>query len=381
MNWKTLLFGVLLLQGCTLAPTPERNPLPSCVTETGDRAKNIVLFIGDGMGSTHREAAARLAYGSGGTLAMDRLSVRGLLRTSSADSEVTDSAAAASAMATGMKTRNGFIGLDAQGEPLANLTTLARKSGRSVGILTTTEVFHATPAAFASHADSRTRMESISAQMLEAGIDVLLGGGEDGLLPPGQRGCYPGEGRRIDGRNLIAEGRQRGYAYVCRASELDGLDPVQGQPLLGIFADEGMRRPFSPSLARMTEKALEILGTNPTGFLLVVEGGQIDWASHLNDTANALGDTLGLDEAVEVALEFAYRRSDTLVVVTSDHETGGLIWADLQQGAAVPREVLWTTTHHTAQEVPVTATGPGAGCFAGGHENTWVFSVLNGLLQ
>lgn len=375
-------FIMALLCGCQ-GPAVTHSTLGGCLPSKGGDLRHVILFIGDGMGAAHRQGAGWLKYGLHQPLVMDRMPFRGMLTTGSANSSVTDSAAAATAMATGVKTNNGAIGMDAQGNPLPNLAALAKRTGRSVGLVTTTEIYHATPAAFVAHAESRNLPESISVQMLGSGVDVLLGGGEDGLLPPGEEGCFPGPGKRIDGRNLLAEAGERGMVFVCNATGLEEAALNGTTPLLGIFGGGGMERPFSPSLAMMTQKALQILSRNPKGFFLMVEGGQIDWASHLNDTPNALGDTLGLDEAVAVALDFRITTPETLVVVTADHETGGMKaeWTETSGISSALTEtpnvkLIWSTSQHTSEPVPVTAEGPAASCFSGHHENVWVHEVI-----
>ncbi|HEY63103.1 MAG TPA: alkaline phosphatase [Caldilineae bacterium] len=350
---------------------------------TGKHARAIILFIGDGMGEAQRTAGRWAAVGRDGMLAMDAMPFSGWSCTASANSAVTDSAAAATALATGVKTNNGMIAVDPAGRPLTTILERAQTRGKAVGLVTTTQVTHATPAAFAAHVRSRKEMLEIARQMIAAGVDVLLGGGEDEFLPTTMSGCYPQPGERSDGRNLIAEAVAVGYTYVCDADALAAVDPTSTSRLLGLFADEGMVRPFSPSLAEMTRKAIEILSQDPDGFFLMVEGGQIDWASHANDAANAIADVIGLDEAVSVALAHAATAPDTLIIVTADHETGGMR-VDLVAGEqgpfympdGTPFYVSWTTGGHTSVDVPTTAQGPWADLLAGTYENTYIHDVM-----
>lgn len=255
---------------------------PAYGATVGTRAQAIILFIGDGMGEGQRTAARWLAVGQDGTLAMDAMPFGGWSHTASADNPITDSAAAGTALATGVKTNNGLVGQDPAGNALITILERAKSRGLSVGLVTTTQMAHATPACFAAHVPDRRMMTEIARQMLFSGaeVDVLLGGGEDEFLPTTATGCYPQPGERSDGRDLIAEATAAGYTYVCDATAFATVIPTSTTRLLGLFADEGMARPFSPSLAEMTEKAIDVLSQDPDGFLLMVEGGQIDWACH-----------------------------------------------------------------------------------------------------
>jgi alkaline phosphatase len=318
---------------------------------------------------------------------MDDMPFQGWARTGSADNPVTDSAAAAAAIATGVKTNNGVIGMDAYLNIVFTILEEARSRGKMVGLVTTTQVTHATPAAFAAHIRSRRLMTDIADQMLTAEVDVILGGGEDEFLPDTEIGCFPEIGERNDGRNLIDEAMAMGYTVVCESVEFSSIDPRSTSRLLGLFADEGLPRPFSPSLAEMTQKAIDILSKSDKGFFLMVEGGQIDWASHANDADNAISDTIDLDEAVEVAKDYLLSDQDTLVIVTADHETGGMSVSLSSSGA--PGEdrpfgmpsgkafyVNWSTKSHTATDVPVTAFGPASEMLSGTYENTHIFDVM-----
>lgn len=360
-------------------------------SNTSPKAKNIILFIGDGMGAEHRKAARWATVGKNGKLSMDDMPTSGLVETHSADSAITDSAAAATAMATGVKTNNGVIALDANLSYVSTILEDAKSKGKVVGLVTTTHITHATPAAFASHIDDRSLMTEIAEQMLVTGVDVLLGGGEDEFLPISENGCFPEVGERSDGRNLINEAISIGYMYVCDATSFTLIEPDSTYQLLGLFADEGMTRPFSPTLANMTSKAIEILSKNSDGFFLMVEGGQVDWASHSNDAVNAISDTIAFDDAVEIAKQFASNGNDTLIIVTADHETGGMIVSSSTSGLAsedgpfsTPSGdvfyINWSTTGHTAVNVPVTSQGPSSDRLDGVNDNTFIHDVMHGAL-
>jgi len=355
---------------------------------TGGRAHTIILFIGDGMGEGQRTAGRWLKVGQNGALAMDAMPFSGWSRTASANNPITDSAAGGTALATGVKTNNGIIAMDPDQKPLTTILERAQVQGMAVGLVTTTQMAHATPASFAAHVPDRNMMTEIARQMFEARVDVLLGGGEDEFLPYSATGHYPEPGERDDGQNLIDEAMAAGYIYVWDMATFAAVDPTSTSRLLGLFADEEMGRPFSPSLVEMTEKAIDILSQDPDGFFLMVEGGQIDWACHNNDAENAMADTIGLDDAVTVAKTYALTASDTLIIVTGDHETGGMS-ADLTSSESPGEDgpflmpdgttsfwVNWTTSNHTAADVPTTGQGPWSDLLAGTYENTHIHDVM-----
>jgi len=366
-------------------------------------AQNVILLIGDGMGVAHRTAARLYSVGRGGELAMDTLPTAGMARTWSTESVVTDSAAAGTALATGVKTYNTAIAVDPDGNSVQTILEKAQEAGKSVGLVTTMQLADATPASFAAHNADRNDHLSIALDMLGHDVDVLLGGGEDYFLPVGTPGCYPDDGDRTDNRNLVDEAVAKGYTHVCNEADFSAVDPSATDKLLGTFADYAMTRPYAPSLADMAAKAIAILSENPEGFFLMVEGGQIDKAAEVNDALNTIGDTVGFDQAVKAALDFQAENPDTLVIVTADHATGGLAIEDLPQDEACPEPLPadprecknalhedgpfeerggakfwldWTTVNHTGDDVPVTAAGPHAIDLTGYYENTHIFQVM-----
>ncbi len=375
----------------TLVPTPTKAPLEIPPSLSESRAKNIILFIGDGMGENHRIAATWLSLGQDGQLEMDAMPFAGWSMTSTAYDQVTDSAASATAISTGVKTSNRRVGVTTRVEPLITILEQAKEIGMATGLVTTVQMTHATPAAFASHMDNRDDMLEIAVQMVAAGVNVLFGGGENEFLPESVNGCHKDAGKREDGRNLIEEAIDLGYTYVCTAEELGGLDPASASHVLGLFADEELLRPFTPSLADLTHMAISILSQDPDGFFLMVEGGQIDWASHGWNAKDAMGDTIGFDEAVGLGKQLAEINGNTLVIVTADHETGGMKMKLLPGGLTGGRDefvmpdqtafkVSWTTSSHTSADVPTTALGPGAELLAGHYENTHIYDVMHAAL-
>nr|WP_205752579.1 alkaline phosphatase [Cryptosporangium phraense] len=374
----------------------------------GPRARSVIFINGDGMGPAQREAA-RLTYkGFDGRLTMDSLPVSGQLTTSPDDpvSAITDSAAGATAWTIGKRTYNGAISVDVHKKPWRTLGEQAKDDGKSTGLVTTAQVTDASPAAWFANEASRKDEDDIARQYLEVSKpDVILGGGEDWWLPSSNPGAFPdGDGERSKGTkgNLIAQARRDGYRYVSSAADLRAA-PDDGK-LLGLFANEEMFQqreegkgdvydPVVP-LADMTSKALDVLQNDKDGFFLFVEEEAIDEFSHHNNATRMLQAMGELDKAVAVAKAYAAKHPDTLVVVTGDHECGGLTVEDNsktdESGSGVSREdgpfpiahsprrfsLDWTTTGHTGVDVPVTATGPLSSMFTGKHPNTHVHEVL-----
>jgi alkaline phosphatase len=366
-------------------PTLPASPTASAAPEEPVRA--IILLIGDGMGAAQREAARLASLGLEGALAMDTMPVQGWSQTAADPQLITDSAAGATALASGIKTSNGRIGMDKDGDPLPTILEQAQERGWAVGLVTTVNVADATPAAFAAHVSHRDDMEGIALQMFEARVDVLLGGGEDQFLPEGVRGCFSGFGQRDDNRNLIEEAQAEGYNFLCDGQALASFDTVGAPRLLGLFADEGMLRPFVPDLITMTQAAVEILSQDEDGFFLMVEGGQIDWAAHDNQGAETIASTIGFDAAVAFTRAYAEANPNTLVIVTADHETGGMSVTLEEEGTfrlegpfampdGAPFWVDWTTSGHTPVDVPVSAQGPFSDLLAGIYPNTFIYDVM-----
>ncbi|MEN8126343.1 MAG: alkaline phosphatase [Planctomycetota bacterium] len=345
--------------------------LPASSDETlgnisGGQIRTIILCIGDGMGFNHVALARHETVGPNRKLHMERLPVAGVMRTCSVDNLITDSAAAVTAMACGVKTNNGMIGMTPDKVPHVSILEALQADGWRSGLVATSAITHATPAGFASHVDSRNKQKQIAAQMLDNHVDILLGGGKKFFLPKGIE-----KGVREDGRNLLIEAEKCGYQLVESRKQLLALNQF---PVLGVFADEGMTTfEPEPSLAEMTRTAIKLLSKKDDGwltrkpkFFVMIEGSQIDWASHANDTDRVIRQTLLFDMAVYEVIEFAKRDRHTLVIVTSDHETGGLVLKDKKKEIRPE----WTSGSHTAADVPVYAFGPGSEQFAGVMDNT-----------
>lgn len=286
-----------------------------------DKPRNVILFVSDGCGpASFTMARDFLRYQGTEGLAIDELQV-GSIRTYASNSRVTDSAAGATAFACGIKTYNGAIGVDTLQQPVATLLEAAKKQGMATGLVATSTITHATPASFSAHVTSRSMEAEIASQQLTQNIDVMFGGGARFYLPQSRRGL------REDERDLLAEAREKGVQVLLSRPDFDG--PVN-TPVLGLFTMSHMsfeidRDPSrEPSLAEMTQKAINLLKDNTEGFFLMVEGSRIDHAAHANDAAAHLHEVLAFDKAIEAALQFARTDGQTLIVATSDHETGGL---------------------------------------------------------
>nr|WP_223879782.1 alkaline phosphatase [Paenibacillus spiritus] len=394
--------AALLAGGTTAGHAPKQADAASA------KARNVILFVGDGMGTAQRNAIRLATVGENGKLAMDAMPYAGLIHTSST-SPVTDSAASATAYASGVKTYNGAIGVNADKQTVRTIMEIAKAAGKSTGIVTTSQVTDATGAAFGAHVEDRSKQSDIALQLLtQSKPDVMLGGGEDFWYPAGNPGKFPDEpaedpkekSKGTQG-NLVEKAKQLGYTYV---STPDGLKQAKGKKLLGLFANEEMFQqneegkgdlynPVVP-LPVMTQKAIDTLSSNSKGFFLMVEEEGTDEFAHKNNARLTIKSGQELDKAVQVAKNFAKKHPETLVLVLADHETGGFsiepVDDEDESGDGISMEdgpfaiagskqnfvVDWTTSGHTAVDIPVTAMGPGAQLFTGVFENTEVFSKL-----
>jgi alkaline phosphatase len=294
---------------------------------SAERPRNIIIMFADGTASTQWDFgrySSRVLRGQPfvTTDVVFREGTLGLLVTSPHGPYVTDSAAAASAMSTGVKVENGAVSVAPDGKPLRTLMQAAKAAGKRIGLVTTATVYDATPAAFSINAASRRDSQALVDQYAALEPDALLGGGADYFLPEGAPG-----GKRKDGRDVIAAFRARGYQVARNTAELKA---AAGGRLLGLFADEDMDFEIDrdaaqePTTAEMAAAALRVLSQgSPGGFVLLVENENTDTAGHMNDAASLMRALWAFDDAVGVALEFQRRNPDTLVIVTGDHETGG----------------------------------------------------------
>ncbi|MHA6482591.1 alkaline phosphatase [Paenibacillus sp. strain BS8-2] len=296
-------------------------------------SKNLIVLIGDGMGPAQVSAARNyLMYQKGVEhLTLDSIYVgqattyadRGEDGGTIVSGVVTDSASAGTAFGTGNKTYNAAISVSNEdvAKPFASVIEAAELAGKATGLVSTARITHATPAVYASHVRSRDNENAIASQYLESGVDVLLGGGSANFISKDEKG------KRSD-ETIVDNFESKGYTYINDRSGLVSL-PADTDKVLGLFGGSHVsyvpdRSAETPSLADMTGAALEILSQEENGFAIMIEGGRIDHASHANDFPTMVQEMLDFDAAVKVALDFAKQDGNTSVVITADHETGGL---------------------------------------------------------
>lgn len=350
---------------------------------------SIILIIGDGMGYEHIKLGRLVELGENNSFYFENLPYNANVSTYSADSLITDSAAAATAIATGFKTNNGMLSILPNLASIDTILELAQSENKSTGVVTTTSITHATPAAFMTHVSSRSSTSEISRQIVEeSDVDIILGGG-----------------RSFFSENQITELESKGYTYVENNSM---LMESNSSKIIGLFADDHLPYEISrdpnvvPSLYNMTKKAIERLSVNNNGFFLMIEGGRIDHAAHANDKVNVALETIEFDLAVEYAINFSAQRDNTLLIVTADHETGGLNVLSNTLNDILPSfidsyeekktlrierannvSVSWLTTSHTATNVLIYMLNPKSNDLENKTliDNTEIFNVMYSFLN
>jgi len=326
---------------------------------------SVILMIGDGMGPGQVKAGSIHAHGSDGKLVFQSFPVKGNLVTGSADNKVTDSAAAGTALATGKKTNNGMIAQSPEGNKLTTILELCRDDEKATGLIATSTITHATPASFAAHHATRKAEAELAVGMLESKPSLMFGGGAYYFSPKSVE-----TSKRKDERDLLAEAALAGYRVIDSKQEMDELRG--GDEVLGLFADGSLGwNDKEPTLAEMTGAALSVLDADEDGFFLMVEGSQIDWACHENKPDYFYSQMASFEEAVKIAFEFAKADGNVLLVVTADHETGGMSISD-EKGPVL----AWSTKGHTAARVPLYAYGPGSEKLGGERDNTDVPKLI-----
>lgn len=349
INLFLLLFA-LVIQGTASSSIETKKP-------DGGKKKlprNIVLMIGDGMGTAQVYAALTAKHGQ---LNMARFPYSGFVKTYSADSYITDSGAGSTAYSTGQKTNNGYVGVGPSGEKLETILESAETKGLATGLVATSAITDATPADFIAHTSNRGKMEGIALDFLKTDIDVFIGGG------------YSYFARRSDSLNLLDSLRKRGY-FVAR--DLNDVDIPTVTKLAALLADGPLPRMAAgrkETLGKSADIAIKMLKRNKKGFFLMIEGSQIDWGGHDNILDYVIEETVDFDNVVGKVLDFAMKDKETLVIVTADHETGGIAITDgdMETGKV---SASFAVKDHTAVMVPIFAYGPGAERFTGIMENT-----------
>lgn len=332
--------------------------IPS-ISNPNAEIKNIILLIGDGMGVS--EVFAGLSANND-QLYIEYANRVGLQKTKSKNSYKTDSAASGTALACGSKTNNGFIGMDADSTAVESILEIASQHGKATGLVAAAKITHATPASFIAHVPSRKLYEEIAEFFITDQLDVFIGGGLDDF------------NKREDTRTLLPDLEAKGFQVAQTEQELNEIKEGKIAGLLssGHIDKYPARGEFLP---HSTNKAIEILSQNENGFFLMVEGSQIDWGGHDNSVGYVVEEMLDFDRTVGEALKFAAEDGHTLVIITADHETGGMSVhdADPEKGSVEGR---FTTGSHSSVMVPVFAYGPGADAFMGIYENTEIFHKM-----
>ncbi len=328
-----------------------------------EKPKNIIFLIGDGMGVTQVFSGLTANKGH---LFLENCKAIGFSQTQASDNYITDSAAGGTALSTGQRTYNGAIAVDMQQQPIKTILEDAEAKGLATGLVSTSAITHATPASYIAHQPQRSMYEEIAADFLKTDIDVFIGGGKDHFT------------KRKDGQDLVEELKKKGYRYE---EDMDVIRKVKKGKLAALTAPihNGRVAERGDMLPVATKTAINILSNNEKGFFLMVEGSQIDWGGHGNSTIYIVEEMLDFDRAIGKALEFAAKDGETLVVITADHETGGMAitGGGIAEGTVT---AAFPTKHHSAVMVPVFAYGPGANEFMGIMKNTDIHDKMEKLL-
>jgi alkaline phosphatase len=366
MTYKSIIFIALLMTLFSCKPQITKE-------EVRPKAKNVILLIADGTGLSQVSSAfyfkkTRPNYA--------RFKSIGLIRTSSATEDITDSAAGATAFSTGQKTYNGAIGVATDSTKLKTLIEILSPQDVKTGLIATSAIQHATPASFYAHVLNRGQYEDIALDLVTSDVDFLAGGGRQFL------------NKRKDGKNLLNELKVNGFELDTTA--LRSFTEIKKHSKMAfLLAEEHMNavaKDRGDFLSNATELGIEFLNKDAakSGFFMMVEGSQIDWGGHDNDADYLISELIDFDDAVGKALDFAEKDGNTLVIVTADHETGGFTLASTpkkkEDGTAYDdyKEITGTfsTKGHSATLIPVFAYGPGSEAFSGIYENTEIFHKI-----
>ena len=363
MKKSLLIFGTLMIFSCgsgndvELVAIGSDTKLSAPLESTSQlKAKNIILLIGDGMGPNQVALAKFATGGSDHRLSFENFPFTGIVYTHSANSLYTDSAASATAWSTGIRTINQFLAIDAEKKFLPTIPELLSTKGNKSGLVATSSITHATPAAFYAHIDNRTKEKEIAKMLIDSDIDIALGGGK---------------------KFFDAEIVEGGPLMIYEKNFLNSNTLSSKNRVIGLFAEDGIERSLDvPTQLEMTKFALSFLekkSKNCAGFFLMSEGSQIDWAGHANNVEYMLVEFADFDATVQAATNFAAASQNTLVLVTADHSTGGLV-LQRPRGSKVPAQ--WTTGSHDLSPINIYAYGPGAELFSGVMDNTEIFDRI-----
>lgn len=326
-----------------------------CLPGMAQKAKNVIVIIGDGMGTAQVYSSIVAQRGNSNFL---RFPYSGFSRTYSNNKYTTDSGAGGTAIVTGHKTDNSHIGVLADNTPINSILSICHDMGMATGFVVTSSVLDATPASTYAHVPYRKMFDTISLQMSQCNFDVMIGGGLSNFRPE----------NRKDGLAPLDTLLKRGYELTY---SLEEMKRSKSNRLVTLFC-ENYYGPVAPGrdpiLTEGTKKALDILSKSPKGFCMMIEGSQIDWACHNNDASYMEAELADFEKMLSIVLDFAEKDGNTLVVVTADHETGGLVLVggNIEKGK---NECKFVTDGHSGVMVPVFAFGPCANTFSGIQNN------------
>lgn len=343
------LVAMAMCVGCCSSTTPVEEPV-----------RNVIFMIGDGMGLS--QVSAYMIENGYDSTSFDRSDNVALIKTYSENNRITDSAAAGTALACGVKTNNRMLGLTPQLDTLVSMTDRAKAKGMATGVVVTCTVQHATPAAFYANVDNRSDYEQITRQLPDANFDIIIGGGANYF------------DQEVDGVPFMSLVEDRGFTVVRDFEELESQKDAA--KIIGLFADDHIESKLNGRddyLTRATNIALEKLSKSEDGFVLMIEGSQIDWECHSNSAEGSLAETDDFSRCIDSVMDFADNNPGTLVVITADHETGGMTIINSESDYTKSDsgvEYAFSTGSHSGTLVPVYLYGTGAERISGVMENT-----------
>jgi len=350
MHYGKIVFGITLL--CVASACRISNSNTKAITST---PPNIIFMIGDGMGL----AQICLAQHAQDNLVFNQCTNIGFIKTNSSDDYITDSAAGATAFSIGQKTKNGAIGVDSNDVKVQTIMEWAIQNGWATGIIATCSITHATPASFFAHQPSRKMDSAIANDFYAQNIDVAIGGGKP----------YFNETRL----------KANGYSVITGTK---AIEQTSYEKFVGFYNDSihppSIGQGRGDFLPIVTQKTLSVLSAKKKPFFLMIEGSQIDWGGHANDAQYIIEEMMDFNASIQKALDFLKNNPNTLIVITADHETGGLSLIADKKNQFVP---TFSSGHHSGIMVPVFAFGKQAQLFNGIYENTAIYDKLMGVMR
>ena len=366
MTYKSVIYLILFITSFSCKS-------PIATEEAPPKAKNVILLIGDGTGLSQVSSAF---YFKETNPNYARFNSIGLMNTSSSREDITDSAAGATAFASGIKTYNGAIGVADDSTEVKTLVEIVSPQHIKTGVISTSSIQHATPASFYAHVINRGLYEDIAADMVDSDIDFFAGGGTKFF------------NKRKDGENLLEQLKAKGFGIDTTA--LGDFAGIKQYSKMAYLLAENHMEPVAKGrgdyLPKATELGIQFLNKDAdnSNFFVMIEGSQIDWGGHSNDSEYLISELIDFDDAIGKALDFAEKDGNTLVIVTADHETGGFTLSSTLKKAEDDssysdyNEITGTfsTDGHSATLIPVFAYGPGSEAFSGVYENTEIFHKI-----